>query len=110
MFRCRRICLKRSTSCPTTGLDFSPRRRAKSSSTCKHREVPAMTDDAPTLSPPGERYAAECQALSAAAHARVLRDIPYGADPRQRMDIFLPREPGPRDLPVLLFMHGGGWT
>ena len=71
-----------------------------------------MTDDAPTMSPPGERYAAECLALSAAAAAnmRVLRDIPYGADPRQRMDIYLPRQPGPRDLPVLLFMHGGGWT
>src|SRR6476646_7273975 len=42
---------------------------------------------------------------------RVLRDITYGSDPRQRMDIFLPQRPGRlNDLPVLLFMHGGAWT
>jgi arylformamidase len=43
-------------------------------------------------------------------HVRVLRDIAYGIDPRQRMDIFLPRQLGVRDLPVLMFMHGGAWT
>ncbi len=71
-----------------------------------------MTADAATMSPLAERYAKECLQLSAAAasHVRVLRDVAYGTDPRQRLDIFLPRQTDLRDLPVLLFMHGGAWT
>ena len=71
-----------------------------------------MTTGVATMSPLAERYAAECLKLSAgaASHARVLRDIAYGTDPRQRLDIFLPPQPGLGDLPVLLFMHGGAWT
>jgi arylformamidase len=71
-----------------------------------------MTTAAPTMSPAAERYAEECLRLSADAENRVsvLRDIAYGSDPRQRMDIFLPQRPGLHDLPVLLFMHGGAWT
>jgi hypothetical protein len=69
-------------------------------------------DAAMTMSPLAERYAEECLKLSAAAasHVRVLRDVAYGTDPRQRLDIFLPRQTDLRDLPVLLFMHGGAWT
>lgn len=33
------------------------------------------------------------------------RDIPYGPDPAQRMDLY-----GRADAPVLVFVHGGGWT
>ena len=71
-----------------------------------------MTAVAATMSPLAERYAEECLKLSAEAarHVRVLRDVAYGTDPRQRIDIFLPRQPDLRDLPVLLFMHGGAWT
>jgi acetyl esterase/lipase len=71
-----------------------------------------MTADAATMSPLAARYAEECLKLSAAAasHVRVLRDVAYGTDPRQRLDIFLPRRTDLRDLPVLLFMHGGAWT
>lgn len=38
---------------------------------------------------------------------RVARDLPYGDDPRQRMDLYAPRAPGPH--PVLVFFYGGGW-
>jgi acetyl esterase/lipase len=37
----------------------------------------------------------------------VLRDIPYGSDPRQRLDIYRPI--GQAQLPILVFVHGGGW-
>jgi arylformamidase len=47
---------------------------------------------------------------AAASHVRTLRDVAYGTDPRQRLDIFLPRQTDLRNLPVLLFMHGGAWT
>ncbi|MEN9437102.1 MAG: hypothetical protein RIR09_1757 [Pseudomonadota bacterium] len=49
-----------------------------------------------------------------------LRDVPYGSDPRQRMDVYLPdvfqavandRNTGAaaRKSPVILMVHGGGW-
>jgi acetyl esterase/lipase len=41
------------------------------------------------------------------AGVRVLRDIPYGPDALQRMDIYLP--PKANGAPVLFMVHGGGW-
>jgi len=40
-----------------------------------------------------------------------LRDLPYveGGGPRQRLDVYAPRA-GARAAPVLLQIHGGGWT
>jgi acetyl esterase/lipase len=50
--------------------------------------------------------------LAAAAGARaqdVKRDIPYAdkADERQVLDVYSPR--GAKDLPVVFWIHGGGW-
>ena len=42
------------------------------------------------------------------AGARALRDVSYGSDPRQRFDVYLPAQP--RNAPILLFVHGGGWA
>ncbi|WP_425991951.1 alpha/beta hydrolase [Brevundimonas sp. TWP2-3-2] len=39
---------------------------------------------------------------------RVARDLDYGADPRQRFDIYAPDVAG-LSLPVLVFFYGGGW-
>lgn len=39
----------------------------------------------------------------------VARDQRYGEDPRQRLDIFAPREAGPPQ-PVVVFVHGGGFA
>ena len=36
-------------------------------------------------------------------------DCPYGEDPRQMLDIYLPNEGG-GPFPVIFFAHGGGWT
>ena len=38
---------------------------------------------------------------------RLLRDVAYGSDPRQRMDVYLPAQV--QGAPVLLLVHGGGW-
>lgn len=43
-----------------------------------------------------------------AVGARVLRDLAYGPDPRQRLDVFAPAAAG--NLPVVLFVHGGGFV
>jgi len=39
---------------------------------------------------------------------RVIRDIPYGGDPAQRMDVYLPAQ-GAARAPVIFMVHGGGW-
>ena len=72
-------------------------------------------DNLPTqtqMSPLAEAYAAEIleRSRQVAATTRVLLDVPYGDDYWQRLDIYLPAKDGLRDLPVLLFLHGGGWS
>jgi acetyl esterase/lipase len=37
-------------------------------------------------------------------------DQPYGADPRQRLDIYHPLRAEDPNGPVVLFLYGGGWT
>jgi acetyl esterase/lipase len=38
---------------------------------------------------------------------RLVQDVPYGEDDKQRMDVYLP--PQAAGAPVLLMVHGGGW-
>jgi triacylglycerol lipase len=37
-------------------------------------------------------------------------DIPYGSDPLQKLDVYAPANAKGKSLPVLLFVHGGGFT
>jgi len=48
-------------------------------------------------------------AVSAPAKLIVKQDIPYAepADPRQKVDIYAPE--GAKNLPVVFWIHGGGW-
>jgi arylformamidase len=39
--------------------------------------------------------------------ATLQRDVAYGADPAQRLDVYLPAQP--RSAPILFMVHGGGW-
>ena len=43
------------------------------------------------------------------AGVSVTRDVPYGSDPLQKLDVFSPTKVQGK-LPVLLFVHGGGFT
>src|SRR6186713_2554352 len=49
-------------------------------------------------------------AVSAPAKMIVKQDIPYAepTDPRQKVDIYAPE--GARNLPVVFWIHGGGWV
>jgi acetyl esterase/lipase len=42
----------------------------------------------------------------------LLPDLPYAgtADPRQQLDLYLPRERGGSPLPVIAYVHGGAWS
>ena len=39
----------------------------------------------------------------------VSHDIAYGTLPRQRLDLYLPRHPPGRPVPLVVFVHGGSW-
>jgi acetyl esterase/lipase len=42
---------------------------------------------------------------------RVAQGIPFGADPRQKLDVWAPsRRPAGQALPVVVFFYGGGWV
>lgn len=44
------------------------------------------------------------------AHRKVLRDVPYGSDAKQRMDVYLPAQAlAPGLAPVIFMVHGGAW-
>ncbi|HET6765134.1 MAG TPA: alpha/beta hydrolase [Longimicrobiaceae bacterium] len=42
------------------------------------------------------------------AGTRMVRDVAYGRDPRQRFDVYAPRDA--RGAPVIFMVHGGGWS
>jgi len=44
------------------------------------------------------------------AGVAIQRDIAYGSDPLQKLDVFAPDGAQGKKLPVLLFVHGGGFT
>ena len=43
----------------------------------------------------------------AATPDKVLRNVPYGPDKPQAMDVYLP--PAPNAAPIILMVHGGAW-
>ena len=44
-----------------------------------------------------------------AGAARVAKDVPFGDDPRQRLDVYAPAG-GAANSPVLVFFYGGSWA
>jgi acetyl esterase/lipase len=48
---------------------------------------------------------------AAPANLDILADLPYAnnENPRQTLDLFLPKDRGDQPLPLLVFIHGGGW-
>jgi arylformamidase len=69
-------------------------------------------DKQPPMSANAEAYSAEALRLSreAARTTRCVLDVAYGSDPAHKLDLYLPADARARDLPVLMLMHGGGWT
>ncbi len=42
--------------------------------------------------------------------AQVMTNVSYGADTKQKFDIYLPAQRNSTDTKILLLIHGGGWT
>lgn len=55
----------------------------------------------------GLATAAQPPAAPASAASKVLRNLAYGNDAREKFDVYLPTQP---TGPVILFVHGGGWS
>jgi len=53
--------------------------------------------------------AAGMKPLRVPAGVRRIADLAYGADPRQRLDVYLPDAPLPPHAPVIVMVHGGAW-
>ncbi len=41
---------------------------------------------------------------------RIAQSIPYGTDPRQRLDVYAPRRPAASARPTIVFFYGGSWS
>ena len=67
----------------------------------------------PAMPPEAERYVAETARRAAAVDwstVRAWRDVVYGPYPHQRVDVFAPAGRTTAPLPILFYIHGGGWT
>ena len=51
-----------------------------------------------------------CAALRPGALSEGARDVAYGPNPRQRMDIYVPKGGGDGPKPVVFFIYGGSWA
>src|SRR5438094_838931 len=62
-----------------------------------------------SLAPLTSALAQSQPGVPASVKLSVRRDIPYAepADPRQKVDIYAPE--GAKNLPVVFWIHGGGW-
>lgn len=61
----------------------------------------------PVIDPEGARQMYE--GLHAGGDGAVERDLSYGADARDRLDVYQPTIPVAGGAPVLVFLHGGGF-
>ena len=67
----------------------------------------------PAMPPEAEFYVAETARRAAAidwSGMRSWREVAFGPGPHQRLDVFAPKEEPPGPLPILVYIHGGGWT
>jgi len=70
----------------------------------------AQSQAAETADPAGAEFQsgdAPGGRFSLPAGTRVERDLSYGAAPAQKLDIYIPERP--KNAPILLMVHGGGW-
>jgi len=60
---------------------------------------------------PANAYGAQALARSKAAaeRSRTVLDVAFGDDYYQKLDLYLPDDARARDVPVLLYFHGGAW-
>lgn len=86
------------------------------SPTITHAQT-ATSRPGPMASSWRERMVEAMQPAQLPPGTRVIRDVAYGSDPRQRFDVYMSAQASPaatrsskaRKAPVILMVHGGGW-
>ncbi len=76
----------------------------------KRRHVFTLAPQPPLPFKAADDYSDQALAWSSEVPDNVVihRDLAYGTDEAHRFDVFAP--PGARAAPILVFLHGGGWT
>ena len=46
----------------------------------------------------------------ASGSPETMMNVPYGDDPKQKMDVYLPAHRTPDSTPLIVLIHGGGWN
>jgi arylformamidase len=99
------------------GLSAGPRATAANATTLYDRMKERRESRGPEAAKRGadqdlvNPYDTQASEVNSALAGKVLRDIAYGADPKQRMDVYLPSggTTGAGGAPVIFMVHGGGW-
>lgn len=61
------------------------------------------------VSPPRQLDLIDGMMTDEVASARVAQGVAFGPEPRQKLDIWAPKEHAPGKRPVLVFFYGGSW-
>lgn len=69
----------------------------------EHRRAATPHDDATEM----EMDESSSSSVPLPAGTRVERDLSYGTDPQQRLDVYIPAQA--KDAPIILMVHGGAW-
>src|SRR4051794_13561554 len=71
----------------------------------------AAPEAPPAPAPAKPPATAPAKAPAALAGVRVERDLRYvpDGDPAQVLDLYLPEKPSEKPLPLVVWIHGGGW-
>ena len=73
--------------------------------------VVALTAVAATaLASPAAAVGPRAAVATRAAESRTVRTVSYGPAAHQLLDLHLPAAGARRPLPILLYVHGGGWV
>lgn len=67
------------------------------------RRVAAQAEDTGELDPDEQ----STTGVRLPPNARLERDLPYGNDPQQRLDVYLPAQA--KGAPIIFMVHGGAW-
>jgi arylformamidase len=96
------LALSANSAQATTLLDRIKERRESHAPDAVKRPV-----DQGLLSP----FDSQDPAADTTRGGKILRDVAYGADPKQRMDVYLPTggTSGAVGAPVIFMVHGGAW-
>lgn len=87
--------------------DAGPIRDAIKERIERRREAAEGRDERPSAEPSQSRRGQRADPVALPEGARVEKDLAYGSDPAQRLDVYIPRNAS--EAPIIIMVHGGAW-